>query len=76
MTGQVVSSYNYTYTGVSSGTTYTIDSVPSTPLTTGTRRFRADEAGLIRHCTCVNVGCGAPPNWTAEATIDAAPTSC
>ena len=42
MTGQTVSSYNYTYTGVSSGTTYTIDSVPSTPLTNGTRRFRAD----------------------------------
>ena len=76
MTGQTVSSYNYTFTGVSGGTTYTLDTVPSTPLTTGTRRFRADETGLIRHCTCADTTCAAPASWSAEATVDATATSC
>ena len=76
MTGQTVQSFNWTYAGVAAGTTYTVDTVPSTPLTTGTRRFHTDESALIRHCNCPDVTCATPAAWANEATIDATANSC
>ena len=73
-TSQTVGPYNYIYTGTTS--TYTLNATPSTPLTTGTRRFYADEQGLIRHCTCPDATCAAPASWAAESTLDAAASSC
>ncbi len=73
MAGATVQGFNYTYVGTIS--TYTIDSVPLTPLTTGTRRFRASETGLVRHCTCPDVACAAP-NWANMPTIDQATVNC
>jgi len=69
-----VGPYSYIYTGTAS--TYTLNSVPGTPLTTGTRRFFASEAGLLRHCNCADATCAAPADWTAESTIDATASGC
>ena len=67
--GATVQGYNWTYTGVVAGTTYTMSAVPATLNTTGTRSFFADETGLIRHCTGTTA-------TVADPTIDVAPVAC
>lgn len=73
-----VGGYDYTFAGVAAGTTYNIDGVPETPLTTGTRRFRGSESGLVRHCNCPDTTCTNPSDagWATEATISSTATSC
>jgi general secretion pathway protein G len=66
----------YTYTYVSGGAgTYTFTTVPATPGSTGTRGFFTNEAGQVRHCTCVGSGaCGTPA--LTDPTVDGAPIDC
>ena len=73
--GATVQGYNWTYTGVAAGTTYTMLAVPQTLNTTGTRSFVANETGLVRHCT----GTGIAANMldaTPAPTIDAQVAAC
>ena len=69
-----VGPYTYVYTGTAS--TYTLNAAPATPLTTGTRRFHADESGLLRHCNCADADCATSADWSGEKTIDSTADSC
>ena len=70
----MVQGFRYTYTGVAGGTTYTVLAVPD-GAATGTRGFRADESGLIVHCTPAT-NATTLANLANELTIDQAPNLC
>ncbi len=69
----LVQGYKYTYTGVAGGATYTMQATPLTLNNTGTRSFRADETGLIRHCT---TGTQDKQATVASPTVDQAVVAC
>ena len=71
--GAVVQGYKYTYVAPAAGTTYTLNATPQTVNNTGTRSFRADETGLIRHCT---TGVQDRQAVVGSPTIDAAVVAC
>lgn len=66
-----VQGFDYDYTGATGpASTYTLLAVPQTLGQTGTRSFRADHTGLIRHC----VGAGTATGMADDNTIDQEPT--
>ena len=64
--------YKYTYTGVVSGATYTVQATPLTLNNTGTRSFFTNESGIIRHCTTAVQDAQAT---VASVPIDQAPNA-
>jgi prepilin-type N-terminal cleavage/methylation domain-containing protein len=70
----MVQGFRYTYTGVAGGATYTVLAVPDSGAT-GTRAFRADESGLLLHCTPAT-NATTLANLATELTIDQAPNIC
>ncbi|MBI2495174.1 MAG: prepilin-type N-terminal cleavage/methylation domain-containing protein [Candidatus Omnitrophica bacterium] len=68
----LVQGYKWTYTGVASGATYTLQATPEVLNNTGTRSFFADESGLIRHCVTAVQDAQAT---VADNPIDQPPTA-
>ena len=73
-----IQGYNYQYLGAAApAQTYTVFATPTNLGQTGTRAFRVDESGLIRHCTCAAGTCtvAAPTVTAASLTIDQVPNN-
>ena len=73
-----VQGYNYQYLGAAApAQTYTVFATPTNLGQTGTRAFRVDESGLIRHCTCAAGTCtvAAPAVTVVSTTIDQVPNN-
>ena len=75
MNGTLVQGFNFTYTGVVGGATYTIRAIPQALGNTGTRCFFVNETGLVRHCADAIANC-TDALMVGENTIDVAPNLC